>query len=383
MPRKSSRPQILLRESDRDKLDRISKARSAEFREVQRAKIILMNQEQVSDAQIARDLGINVYTVRNCLEKCLRFGVDTALKDLPRSGAPREISHEETTWVTSIACTKPTEHGYAQETWTYTRLLKFIHENAEARGYTGLCTLSRSTLWDILNDAEIKPHKVSYYLERRDPAFEEKMAQVLCIYREIHVALESGETDNTERVVTISYDEKPGIQAIENAAPDLPPQPNQFPHIARDYEYVRHGTLSLLAGINLMTGEIIADVSATHKSSDFIRFLSALDERYRDAERIRIVLDNHSAHISKETMRFLETKSGRFEFIFTPKHGSWLNLIECFFSKLTRGFLRHLRVTSKEELQSRLLTYIDEVNEEPVIFRWRYKMEPDEENFII
>jgi transposase/uncharacterized protein YqgV (UPF0045/DUF77 family) len=233
--------------------------------------------------------------------------------------------------------------------------------------------LAKSKLWSILNEAEIKPHKVKYYLERRDPEFETKMAQVLCVYKEIHVAIENKQTDMP--VVTVSYDEKPGIQAIENTVTDLSPEPYLHTSIGRDYEYIRHGTQSLLAGINLMTGEILATVSDTHKSIDFITFLDKIDQRYKDAEKIRIILDNHSAHVSKETMKHLETKPNRFEFVYTPKHGSWLNIIECFFSKLTRVFLRNLRVSSKEELKQRLIQYIDEINKDPVVFRWTYKMD--------
>lgn len=224
-----------------------------------------------------------------------------------------------------------------------------------------------------MRNAEIKPDKIKYYLDRRDPEFENKMAQVLYVYKEIHVAIENNQTE--AQVVTVSYDEKPGIQAIENTVKDRRPELFLHAAVGRDYEYIRHGTQSLLAGINLMTGEILATVNDTHKSCDFITFLDKLDQRYKDAEKIRIILDNHSAHVSKETMKHLETKPNRFEFIYTPKHGSWLNIIECFFSKLTRAFLRNLRVSSKEELRQRLLQYIDEINQDPVIFRWTYKME--------
>ena len=142
----------------------------------------------------------------------------------------------------------------------------------------------------------------------------------------------------------------------------------------RDYEYVRLGTLSLLAGIDLLTGEAIPLISETHKSSDFIDFLKILDAKYPKGEIIRLILDNHSAHTSKETREFLETMPNRFVFVFTPKHGSWLNMIEGFFSKLTRQMLKGIRVFSKEELSDRIYQYFDEINEEPVVFRWKYKM---------
>jgi len=173
----------------------------------------------------------------------------------------------------------------------------------------------------------------------------------------------------------LSYDEKPGIQAIGSTSPDLPPRPGCYSNLARDYEYVRHGTLSLLAGIDLLTGHIQAQVVERHRSREFIAFLENLDSYYPTQATIRIVLDNHSAHISKETRKYLSTKPNRFQFIFTPKHGSWLNLIESFFAKMTKSFLRGIRVDSKEELKQRLEQYINEINAEPVIFRWKYGLE--------
>jgi transposase len=175
-------------------------------------------------------------------------------------------------------------------------------------------------------------------------------------------------------MVTLSYDEKPGIQAIANTAPDLLPN-MEHGCVAGDYEYKRHGTVSLLAGMDLHSGEIIPLVRSSHKSADFIDFLKILDDKYDDTLKIRIILDNHSAHTSKETMKYLATIPGRFVFVFTPTHGSWLNLIESFFSKMARAFLRGIRVKSKEELVERIYKYMDEVNASPVVYRWKYKMD--------
>ena len=137
-------------------------------------------------------------------------------------------------------------------------------------------------------------------------------------------------------LVTISYDEKPGIQALTVTTPDRPPVVERHPSHLRDYEYVRLGTVSLLAGLDLQEGTITEIVSDTHTSADFITFLKKLDAAYAPHQKIRLVLDNHSAHISKETRNYLETVPQRFIFIFTPTHGSWLNLIESQFSKMTR-----------------------------------------------
>jgi len=174
---------------------------------------------------------------------------------------------------------------------------------------------------------------------------------------------------------TLSYDEKPGIHATENIAADLSPVVGKSTTWSRDYEYKRHGTLSLLAGIDLHDGRVIGLVRDRHRSREFIEFLEKVDSEYPKHWKLRIILDNHSAHISKETMAALAKYPNRFEFVFTPKHGSWLNLIEMFFSKMSRSFLRGIRVKSKDELRERILKYLDEVNMDPVVFRWKYKLE--------
>jgi len=176
-------------------------------------------------------------------------------------------------------------------------------------------------------------------------------------------------------VAVISYDEKPGIQAIGNTAPDLPRRPGAHKTFARDQEYQRHGTLSLLAGIDLLGGHVHACVEDRHRSREFVSFLKQLDAAYPPQTAIKLILDNHSAHISKETKAWVAAQpEGRFSFVFTPKHGSWLNLVEGFFSKMARSLLRHIRVASKAELKSRILAYFDDLNHDPVVHTWNYKL---------
>jgi len=369
-----ARPQqsvVTLTEPEIEKLQKVVKTLTAEARTVRRARILLCSFEGMNDTAIAEKLDINRSSVIDCKAKYFAAGVDAALMDCAGRGRKGTIADDEKTWITSIACQKPIEFGYAQELWTMSKLQYQIQTRCEAAGYPDLKEIAISTIWNILNDAEIKPHKISYYLEKRDPEFEKKMQEVLIVYKQLEIQFETGEDDG---MVTLSYDEKPGIQAIANIAPDLPPKPGHG-YVGRDYEYKRHGTLSLLAGMDLKSGEIIPLVRNTHKSSDFIDFLKILDEKYDDELKIRIILDNHSAHTSKETMRYLSSRPGRFVFVFTPTHGSWLNLIESFFSKMARAFLRGIRVKSKEELAERIYKYMDEVNSTPVVYRWKYKMD--------
>ena len=269
------------------------------------------------------------------------------------------------------------EHGYPRELWTTRLLARHAREHGPTAGHECLARLVQGTVCKILGREEIKPHKVRYYLERRDAEFEQKMAEVLCVYREVQVLKRAAAKSRKaiKRVAIVSYDEKPGIQAIATTAPDLPPKPGVHASFARDYEYKRHGTLSLLAEIDLLTGKVHALVRDRHRSREFIEFLKCLDAAYPASTAIKLILDNHSAHISRETTAWLDARPpGRFEFTFTPKHGSWLNLIEGFFSKFARSVLRHIRVTSKHELKERIMAGIDDVNRHPVIHTWSYKL---------
>ena len=227
-------------------------------------------------------------------------------------------------------------------------------------------------MWRILDAHDLKPHRVRYYLERRDPEFERKMIEILMVYRDVNLyPAEATHSGRPTPVYSVSVDEKPGVQALGITAPDLPPVPGKHPGTGRDHEYVRHGTLSILAALDLHTGEIIANVEARHRSREFIGLLQRLHEHYPADGVIRIVLDNHSAHISREIMAWLATHPGRFEYVHTPKHGSWLNLVECAFSKMARSFLRQIRVNSLDELKQRILQGIDEMNAAPVRFQWK------------
>jgi len=377
MPFAKKRKSINLTESERGMIERISRSRSEEKRRTVRAAILLDSLTGLSDQAIADKHRVNRNTVVLSINKCLQFGLDAALGELPRPGKPRVVPDDAIAWVLHCACQKPKDLGYSYELWTYKLLTNHIRKHCTDAGHPALGKLSRSKLHRILTQGEIRPHKVRYYVERRDPEFERKMADVLHVYKEVQV-INAGLVNGTlpeSGTISISFDEKPGIQALAPTAPDRPPVPGQYPSHLRDYEYERLGTVSLLAGLDLHTGQVTEIVSDSHKSSDFIVFLQKLDAAYAPSLKIRLVLDNHSAHISKETKIYLATRPQRYEFVFTPTHGSWLNLVENMFSKMARTMLRAIRVASKQELIDRIHQYFEEVNAEPVVFRWKYKMD--------
>ena len=333
-----------------------------------------MNESIIS---IIQKENVSRAVVQLCIDKALAGGIEAGLKDLPRKGRPSEISIEAKTWIINLACSKPTDHGLAAERWTLEQLANYVRAQATTAGFPRLASVKKGEVHRILEEQPIKPYKTAYYLERKDPEFEAKMAQVLVIYKEIQqINNEFRLNPHMERnQTTVSYDEKPGIQAISNIAPELSPIPGKYQAWSRDYEYKRLGTVSLLAGIDLHDGRVIALVKERHRSLEFTEFLGLLHQQYHESWRIRIILDNHSAHISKETMQWLKQYPHRFEFVFTPKHGSWLNLIEVFFSKMARSFLRSIRVNSTNELIERIYKYINEVNAEPIVFKWKYKLD--------
>jgi transposase len=368
--------ELALSEEEIGKLAVIARSRSEAARRVQRAQMLLSYREKSSFFAVGQRLGVHHQTVQRCVERAVAYGPLAALDDRPRPGKQPTITPEAKAWLASLACDKAKEHGYPHELWTTRLLAAYARENAPAAGHESLANLVQGTVCKILDQEEIKPHKVRYYLERRDDEFEQKMAEVLCVYREVQVLKKAAKSKKPGKpVAVVSYDEKPGIQAIATTAPDLPPVPGVHATFARDHEYKRHGTLSLLAGIDLLTGKVHALVRDRHRSREFIEFLKLLDAAYPVSTTIKLILDNHSAHISRETRAWLATRSpGRFEFTFTPTHGSWLNLIEGFFSKFARSVLRHIRVASKQELKERIMAGIEDVNSHRVIHTWSYRL---------
>jgi transposase len=475
---------LSLTEDERDKLKQLVSSRTSPAHHIERASIFLYYADELSVAKIASELKLDRGKIYRCINKAFAVGVEKALDDLPRSGRSSVITPEATLWILSLACQAPKELGYSHERWTTDLLAQHAREECVKTGHPSVIKLAQGTVVKLLNKFEIKPHKVKYYLEVRDPDFDRKMVEVLKVYKlaelltlnkelmvplDEHEAVGEGqpalpkkkkskktgkekpsklltrlaefikkqqseeatgadskvvceteqkpETDsnlvvdesadeatttttpsgkepqtmsidellklaencNSHKqplsVAVLSYDEKPGIQAIKNKAPDLPPVPRQYSCQGRDYEYVRCGTLSLLAGTDLVSGNVHAMARERHRSSEFVDYLKMLDGLYPKNMKLVILLDNHSAHKSKETQKYLEIVPDRFLFVFTPVHASWLNIIESFFSKMARSVLRGMRVSSLEDLRKRLLQYIKEVNQHPVVFRWRYGLE--------
>jgi len=370
MPGKSRRSKLILTSEEEALLQNLCQSRTIPAREAERARILWRYHKGETIAEIIREVGVTRPSIVKCIGKALRMGVAAGLKDTFHRPKEPVITDPAKAWVVHLACTKPKELGYAAEVWTRQALASHVKDHAAEAGHPSLSRAAKATVQRILADQTLQPQKVKYYLERRDPAFEDKMKDVLLVYQEVHLQNQGSAQTGDHKIITVAVDEKPGVQAIANTAPDLPPVPRKYATIGRDHEYKRLGTCSILAGLDLHNGHVFARVERRHRSIEFIGLLKEMDQFYPDDCTIRLVLDNHSAHLSKETQAFLATRPNRFKYVLTPTHGSWLNIAETLFGKMARTFLKHIRVQSWNELRDRILLGVAEINAAPVVHRW-------------
>lgn len=298
MTAKRTRAKLDLSDKEIKMLRLLSVSRAAPHDQVTRANILLAYHDGETKSSISRRIGVSRPTVDLCMRKAFSGGVKVAIWDLKRSGRPNIITADDKAWVISLACAKPTDYGYAAEKLTHSQLAKYVRESAETSRHQPLRKAVKATVQRILKEHEIKPHKTSYYLDRQDPEFEEKMAQVLYVSKKMEVFRQTPEKKENRQETTVSYNEKPGIQALANIAADLAPVPHQYATWARDYEYKRHGTVSLMAGRDLHDGHVHALVRDRHRSREFVEFLEEIDHYYPSDWKIKVLLDNHSAHVS-------------------------------------------------------------------------------------
>jgi transposase len=294
MARKSERPPLVLTAEQWAKLQELSAWRVAPACEVERAKVLLGFADGVSITELQRRLGFSRPMIYRCVDKALAAGVKMGLKDKYHRPHDPEISDEAKEWVVSIACTRPKDHGLAAELWSISALARFVGARAQAAGFPRLASPGKSTVWRILDDNDIKSHKIRCYPEKRDPDFDRKMQEVLMVYRDASLHTEGVVHDvRPNSICTVSADDKPGVQAIGLTAADLPRVPGKAPSVGRYYEYRRHCT-------------------------EFIALLKQIDAHYPADAIIRLVLDNRPAHNFKETMAHLSTRSGCFEYVHAP-----------------------------------------------------------------
>ena len=289
MARVSSRPKLVLTSEEKGRLDQLRQSRTGAFRDVQRAQILWRYHHGETVSQIAQALNMTRKSVLKWIDKALQVGADVGLNDTPHKPREAVITDDAKAWVVSLACSKPKELGYAAELWTRSALARHVRKHAREAGFPALSQAAKATVHRILKAQTLQPHKVTYYLERRDPDFQPKMKDVLLVYQE--VALQNEAVQNGAPlpiVITVSVDEKPGVQALGNTAPDLAPVAGKHATVARDQEYIRYGTWSILAALDLHSGHVTARVEERHRSAEFIALLKDLDGYYPAQSTIRL-----------------------------------------------------------------------------------------------
>jgi hypothetical protein len=234
MPGRRRALELTFGEKDLAALRALARSRTEVASRVERARMLLAYRENPSFFTVGRAMGVHHQTVQRCVDRAVALGPMAALDDLPRPGKEPQITVEAKAWIEDLACRKAKELGYPHELWTTRLLARHAREHGPAEGHACLAKLAQGTLCKILNARELKPHKVRYYLERRDPEFKQKMVEVLCVYREVRLIKETAAAANQEpsdAMAIVSYDEKPGIQAIATTAPDLPLEARRAPRL--------------------------------------------------------------------------------------------------------------------------------------------------------
>jgi transposase len=315
---------------------------------------VLLCLEGAGPVEIARRLGVGRSQVHRQLERFRRMGLE-GLEDRSRSGRPARIGKEERTRVVALACRRPEQFGLAQVLWT----LDTLAGCAERTG--AVARISRSSVHRILQEAELRPHKVKMWCTSNDPDYDRKMADVVRLY--LHPP---------EGEAVVCFDEKSQMQARSRRVPLRRARAGRGGR--QESDYTRHGTRCLLACFDVRTGRVLGELREQRRSVEFLGFLDVLAAAYPRG-RVHVVLDNLNTHYGPAVDAWNRAHGGRFTFHYTPFHASWLNQIETFFSILTRRVLRHGEFESKEALEDAVRAFLRRWNRsEAHPFRWTYRV---------
>ena len=347
MARASSQDVIVLGKRRRKRLARIVAAASSPQYLVLRARIVLAAWRREPNAKIARDLRVGVDTVRRWRARFRRAGIP-GLLDRPRSGRPPVYGIDDQLLLVATVTETPPE---VDSHWTHRSLAQRLHERVG---------ISASQIGRILASLDVKPHRVRGWLNRPpDPAFHTKAQAVCALYL----------TELPADTVLFSVDEKTAMQARSRKHATRPVRPGRVER--REFEYRRHGTVSLMAAMNVTTGTVHPKIIKRNDSDTFIEFLTELAATVDPDKKIHLILDNGSSHTSRKTRKWLR-EHPRFTVTYTPCHASWLNMIEIFFSILTRRVLRRGDFASRDDLIKKITTFIKTYNRTAKPFRWTY-----------
>ena len=357
MPGPAPEVRIVLVVEEREFLEELARSRTIQYRFVERARIILHAADGMDNSAIARQVGVVRGVVCKWRSRFAELRIP-GLADRPRTGRPPSLSAVDRHEIIAMACHSPADYGLERSRWTIATLRE------AAMATKRVSQLSETSVWKILNEVDLKPHKYRMWLFSKDPQFEEKMHDIVRLYLE-------GPGDGG---VVVCVDEKTSIQALEQKCKKLPGKPGRPDRI--EFEYIRHGTLCLMASLEVHTGQVFGWTNETRKRPDFLHFLDLLAEQYPQG-KVHVVLDNLNTHKGEAITRWNEAHGDRFVFHYTPTHASWLNQIEIWFGILSRQRLKNADFTSKTHLRQALLAYIEDRNKHHARpFEWTFKGYP-------
>jgi transposase len=331
---------IVLTEEERKALTNVANSRTAPYRKVQRARLVLLAAEGMANVAIAQEVGLQRSMV---IQWRKRFNGErlAGLEDRPRPGHPRQYTDADRLRVVETACTRKPE---GETHWS-------VRSLAKATG------VGRDTVHQILRQADLKPHQVGTFTQSPDPDFAAKVVDVVGLY--LHPP---------ENAVVLCVDEKTQVQALDRTQPLLPMRPRQIERHTHDYK--RNGTVQLYAALEVQAGRVIPRIEERHRSREFITFMNDLLRAYPTGE-LHIILDNVKSHDSKEVREWHKRPSNqRAIFHFIPTYSSWMNLVEVLFNLVQAKVLRRGVFRSKPDLVSSIMAYIEKFNKEGRIFHW-------------
>ena len=327
MPFQRQRAELRIDDGVRLELERISRSRTESARRVERAETACSATWPASRFRRLRgSLNTNRPKVYRCVRKALDVGALPALDDLPRRGRPATISAGSRAWLVALACRKPAELGYAEELWTVRRLAETRSEALSGRWASGPVECGPGNGVEDPGPSggataqdQLLPGTAGPRVRREDGA------GAVFLSRSGTGPRARGGSGRTARGLHLVRTKSPAFRRSARPRPTGRRCRASTPRSAATPEYVRHGTVTLMAGMDLLTGHVHRAVVDRHRSREFVEFLRGLDKAYPKNMTLRLILDNHSAHLSRETRTWLASVPNRFEFVFTPKHASWLN----------------------------------------------------------
>jgi len=335
-----------LNEEDRELMERLLSSGHIHHKFAVRLRTVLLRAKGKGSDEISEFLGIHPGSVSSYINRYNKSGIDSLLRDKSRKPGLPPVSQEIKNEICRLVCK---EKPQGETHWSSRSLAKQVG-------------ISHSSVSSILNEYGLQPHKIAKRNYSNDPKFEEKLNDVAGLY-----------LNPPDNAIVLCVDEKTQIQALERSQPILPIL-RKVPE-RQSVDYLRHGTTTLFAALDVLSGNVIGECNATHKSDDFVRFLKKVSRSCAKGKELHIVIDNLSVHKTKAVRDYIESVPNRFVLHFIPTHSSWLNLVERWFAEITNKRIRRGSFESVPQLVQAIKDYIKNWNASGRSFKWTKKPE--------